>query len=411
MNQLELRHWEDRSLELRVSDQALLPLFTRQHIDMLRVAAQEVGTELPPIQLRSSTVESLPPSPVLQHLEDTALNPRYTFTALVVGPANRLAYAAAQEIVRQPGTAYSPLFVHGAVGMGKTHLLQAMWHELRHLHPALCLCCTSGDVLAQRFGPSATGTDVSSLRTAYQRADVLFVDNVHLLAGHTTAQEELFHFFNAMHNGQKQVILSSNMAPKGLDRFQDPLLSRFKWGLIVELEPPTPEMRNTIISQRLEEHGFKLPVEIQHFLADTLTGNVRELEGAVLKLIGYASLLSQPLDLAIAKQVLREYLPPGGTRNLTIKEIQAATCEAFNISLADMLSKKRARSLVLPRHIAMFLVRSLTSCSLEEVGLHFGGRDHSTVKHGCEKIQNLMESDSNIQFTVNAIKRKLLVSC
>jgi chromosomal replication initiator protein len=412
MEQLQPVVSEDSSLRLRLTDNTLRPYLSRQHLSLLERAASESETEIPTVVIEpaetaaspaSTPAETAPPAPSA----DSSLNPSYVFETLVVGPSNRLARAAAEAVAAQPGRTYNPLFLHGGVGMGKTHMLQAIYHRLRGEHPDLepvYLTCETFLQQVEAGGPEP------QTRRAWQAAEVLLMDNVHFLAGHDTAQEEFFDLFNALYNSHRQIILSSDLSPKSLEGVRESLASRFKWGLIVELEPPTTQMRLAIIERKTEEHNFQLPDAVRTFLAEHVDGNIRELEGAILKLIGYASLLNQTLDVGTAKQVLREYLPPGGGRNLTIKEIQTATCDAFNVSLADMLSKKRARSLVLPRHVAMHLVRMLTNASLEEVGLHFGGRDHSTVKHACEKIHHLLDTDANLHFTITAIKRKLMVT-
>lgn len=433
MGELDLDDSASNRLRVRLRNRGLQPYLTRQHLHLLSEAATPAQGEAPSVVLASDdgapALEYLPPKSAAPattppseatttapeartppKFATTGLNGDYTFENLVLGPANRLAYAAAQAVASRPGQTYNPLFVHGPVGMGKTHLLQAICHQVAQVQPGCRAEYVLTENLVHALGASASPGALETLRNRIRQADVLVVDNVHLLAEHDSAQEEFFTLFNALYNQHKQIVVSSSASPMTMEGMREALLSRFKWGLIVELEPPTPEMKLGIIRRKSEQTGFVLPEEVQTFLSENVTGNIRELEGALMKLMGYTSLLNQSLDVSIAKQVLREYLPLSGSRNITIKDIQTTTCEAFNITLADMLSKKRARSLVLPRHIAMYLVRHLTNASLEEVGLHFGGRDHSTVKHGCEKVMQLLESDANIQFTVNAIKRKLLAT-
>lgn len=402
MNQLHLLDSTGDSVAIALQDQALRPYITNQHMNLLEQAVSEELDASAHVHLTEERTAT--PAAETAEPDELHLNARYTLDTLVIGPSNRLACAAARAVAEQPGDTYNPLLLHGSVGMGKSHMLQAICHEIRRYHPAIRLIFVDAHAFVDQTQPAVLK------QNQFESIDVLVVDNIHRLANHEEAQENFFACFSSLYNRQRQIVLSSDAPPTSLNGMRESLVSRFKWGLIVELETPTAEMKTEIIQRKTEERGATLPQPVQQFLAEHVAGNIRELEGAVKKLTGYASLLHQDVDMEVARHVLREYLPRSSPSNLTIKNIQIAACEAFSISLNDMLSKKRARSLVLPRHIAMYLVRIMTNASLEEVGLHFGGRDHSTVKHGCEKVQQLLETDASIQFTVNSIKRKLLAT-
>ncbi|MBN1256603.1 MAG: chromosomal replication initiator protein DnaA [Planctomycetes bacterium] len=426
MNRLGFVRSSDRDLVVSLKDSSLRPFITNHHLHLLSEAAAD-GKSRPSVFL--SDEKDLPfmkyvakeggeevgvvaaegKRQVIKN--EDVINSHYKFDSLVSAHPNRLARAAAYAVSLDPGKAYNPLFIHGSVGMGKTHLLQACYQLIKETHPSLNVVYLSCEAFIHDIEKATERDELQSFYNKYLHADVLIVDNVHFLASRPGAQSALFHVFNNLFNSHKQIVFSSTVSPKSMENISETLLSRFKWGLIVELGVPTMEMRLAIINQKSAEYDLQLPEKIRCFLAQNVSGNIRELNGALLKLLGYVSLLNQDLDLTIVKEVLREYLPAADNRNLTIEEIQRATCEIFNISYEDMLSKKRARSLVLPRHIAMFLVREITTASLEEVGFHFGRRDHSTVKYGCERIIGMMEADPKIHGAVDSIKQKLLVPC
>lgn len=420
MDKIEIIDLKEDSVLIDLDDKKLRPFITNQHINLLN----EIITPLrfDDIDCKDLSVRFIENEPhkvskiknngsFSNYITLKNINSKYTFDNFQVGPSNRLAFAAAKAVSTSPGASYNPLFIHGGTGNGKTHLLQAICNELLKSDNNYRISYIPCETLLHDINSLTDSRMLSEFREIFYHTDVLIIENIHFLSNNSAGAYEFFHIFNILYNQNKQIIISSNKPPQNIENIPDNISSRFKWGLVVELENITKEMRLSIIRQKLENFNCEIPADVQNYIAENLTTNIRELEGALLKLIGYSSLLKQPLNLEVSAQVLQEYIPNSSNRNFTIDEIQRETCNKFNININDMLSKKRARSLVLPRHIAMYLVRKLTSASLEEIGENFGNRDHSTVKHAFEKIQDSLNKDSNLNSTVEEIKQKLLTSC
>ncbi len=337
-----------------------------------------------------------------------ALNENYTFKQFVIGPSNRLAHAAATAVSENLHTAYNPLFIHSAVGLGKTHLLQAICHKLLARAEKPLIAYISCEDFVNLFMSAVQGGDIDSFRHRFRHADVFVVDDVHFLTSRERTQEEFFHTFNTLYNAGRQIIVSSDSAPPEIPKIEERLLSRFKWGLVAEIEPPTYETRLEIIRRKALMRGHELPTEVAQILASRMTTNVREMEGAVLKLIGYASLLGRAIDTGLAEEVLRGTMSAQLAQQVSMDEVLAAVTTHFKVSLSALQSEVRSRSLVFPRQVAMYLGRQLTSLSLEETGSYLGGRDHSTVKHACDKIHRLLATDAQLRATMRLLKRWIL---
>ena len=344
---------------------------------------------------------------VLPPLETPALNENYTFANFVIGPSNRLAHAAATAVSENPGRAYNPLFIHSAVGLGKTHLLQATCHTVLARSERATIVYISCEDFMNLFMSAVQGGDVDSFRHRFRHADVFVVDDVHFLASRERTQEEFFHTFNTLYNSGRHIIISSDSPPPEIPKIEERLLSRFKWGLVAEIERPSYETRLEIIRRKALMRGRELPSEGVEFLAGRATTNVREREGAVLKLLGYASLLGRSIDLDLAEEVLHSTMSGGLTPLISMEEILRAVTRYFKVSLSGLQSEVRSRSLVFPRQVAMYLGRELTTHSLEEIGGHLGGRDHSTVKHACDKIRRLLTNDDHLRGVVRLLKRSI----
>ncbi|MFH0910534.1 MAG: chromosomal replication initiator protein DnaA [Planctomycetota bacterium] len=406
-------------LFLCLDDSRLRPFLRQQHFDLLNEAVGSAKEEACTVVLLESdnrrhggaAVDPKPPGASVPSPDASGLNNRYVFDTFVVGPCNRLAAAASRAVCEAPGTHYNPLFLHAGVGMGKTHLLQAICQEIHARHPAWKVEYLSCEEYLHALALAVREDALAAFRARFLSIEVLLLDNVQFLTGDAVGQREFFHLFNALHNKHRQIVLSSTHNPKHMKEIQEPLASRFMWGLVVELEIPTVAVRHLLIRQKAREFRIVIPEEVVAFLADSLTGNIREIEGAMVKLSGHVSLLKQPISLDVTKHALHEYLPQGRSQGVTIRIIQEKTCDVFHLSLADLLSKRRARSLVLPRHVAMYLSRILTASSLEEVGQQFGQRDHSTVKHAFEKINLLLHKDLTVRSSMETIKSRVLNSC
>jgi chromosomal replication initiator protein len=328
-----------------------------------------------------------------QSHSDVALNEKYTFEAFVQGPNNRLALAAARAVADAPGKSYNPLFVHGRVGLGKTHLLQAICHQVLHAGRPLSVLYLSSETFVNQFIAAIEHGDIDRFRTKYRSVDMLLVDDIHLLANKDRTQEEFFHTFNHLYNAGKQIVLSSDSPAAEIPTLKDRLVSRFKWGLEAELAAPGFETRLAILRRKAKDRGVDVPEEVVQLVAEHVDRNIRELEGAMTKLIGYSQLIHRPVDLELAHQTLG--LQPGGSlRPVTgIERILEVVCRHYGVKVADLQGRRRTQSIALPRQVAMFLARKLTALSLEEVGGHFGGRDHSTVLYAIEKIRARIDED------------------
>ena len=356
----------------------------------------------PTLALSCDLRPATPPAP-----EVPALNENYTFANFVIGPSNRLAHAAATAVIENPGHAYNPFFVHSAVGLGKTHLLQATCHRLLARAEKPTIVYISCEDFTNLFMSAVQAGNVDSFRHRFRHADIFVVDDIHFLASRERTQEEFFHTFNTLYNSGRQIIISSDSPPPEIPKLEERLLSRFKWGLVAEIERPSYETRLEIIRRKALMRRQELPSEVVDFLAARMTTNVRELEGAVLKLLGYASLLGRAIDLGLAEEVLHSTIPGNLIVHISMDEILRAVTKHFKVSLSALQSEVRSRSLVFPRQIAMYIGREITNHSLEEIGNYLGGRDHSTVKHACDKIRRLLSTDDRLRATLRVLRRSI----
>jgi chromosomal replication initiator protein len=323
---------------------------------------------------------------------DATLNAHYRFDTFVVGPCNRFAHAAALGVSESPGKAYNPFFLHGSVGLGKTHLLQSLCYTILERDPNARILYLSCETFVNHFISALESSDLAKFRNKYRNVDVLVVDDIHLLANKERTQEEFFHTFNTLYNAGKQIVLSSDSPPKEIPTLQERLVSRFKWGLVTEIEQPCYETRVAILKRKSKERGRELPDDVAGLLADQLDTNIRELEGAVTRLIGFACLNNQPLTCEVARRTLRDVFAT--TRGQpSMEDIQRVVTAHFNVKLTDLQSRKRTNAIALPRQVSMYLARKVTRHSLEEIGGFFGGRDHSTVLYAIEKVEGEMRDD------------------
>ncbi len=327
---------------------------------------------------------------------DVVLSPNYRFDNFVVGPCNRFAHAAAVGVSEKPGTTYNPFFLHGNVGLGKTHLLQSLCHALLERDPSTNILYLSCETFVNHFISALENGDLQKFRTKYRNVDVLVVDDIHVLANKERTQEEFFHTFNTLYNAGKQIVLSSDSPPKDIPTLQGRLVSRFKWGLVTEIEPPCYETRMAILKRKSRDRGHELPDDVARLLAEHIDSNIRELEGAVTKVLGYASLANRPVTVELARQCLREVFVERGGQPST-EDILRVVTEHFGVKQSDLQSRKRTNAIAFPRQVGMYLARKVTRLSLEEIGGFFGGRDHSTVLYGVQKIEKLVSEDPSIR--------------
>ena len=334
------------------------------------------------------------------------LNTDYTFEAFVTGPCNRLAHAAALAVSESPGKTYNPLFLHGSVGLGKTHLLQAACCKVRADNPQARIVVLSCETFVNHFISAVEKGQLHQFRYRFRHADVLAIDDIQFLTDHERTQEEFFHTFNTLYQAQKQILLTGDHGPSEIPDLQDRLVSRFNWGLVARIDRPCYETRVAIVRKKADMRNIELPEEVACFIAGTIDTNTRELEGAIARVAMLAKVAGQPIDLPVAETALSaEHTPT--QREITIEDILSAVTTRFNVRLADLQSKKRSRSIAFPRQICMFLARKLTRHSLEEIGGYFGGRDHTTVLHAHRTIEGMTNQDPQLQATLETITREI----
>lgn len=339
--------------------------------------------------------------------EGSALDPKYTFDSFVVGKSNELAYAAAKRIAESNEVTFNPLFLHGGVGLGKTHLMHAIAWETKRLNPTKRVAYISAEKFMFEFIAALRFKDTHAFKQKFRTVDLLMVDDVQFIANKESTQEEFFHTFNALVDNRCQVVITADRSPTDLEGIEDRIVSRLGWGLVADIHPTDYELRLGILQSKAEQsEGVVVPAEVLEFLARRISSNVRELEGALNRVMAYAMLVGRPITMEMTREVLQDLIR-ANDRKLTIDEIQRAVADYFNLRLAEMLSERRARNIARPRQIAMYLSKQLTSRSLPEIGRRFGGRDHTTVMHAVRKVEDLRRDDSQIEDDITRLLRLL----
>ena len=335
------------------------------------------------------------------------LNLKNTFDTFVIGAGNRFAHAASLAVAEAPAKAYNPLFIYGGVGLGKTHLMHAIGHYVLEHNPKAKVVYLSSEKFTNEFINSIRDNRAEEFRNKYRNVDVLLIDDIQFLAGKESTQEEFFHTFNTLHEESKQIIISSDRPPKEIPTLEDRLRSRFEWGLITDIAPPDLETRIAILRKKAKADNLDIPNEVMLYIANQIDSNIRELEGALIRVVAYSSLVNEDITAELAAQALKNIIPNATPRTLTILDIQKAVGEHYHIKLEDFTAKKRTKSIAFPRQVAMYLSREMTDCSLPKIGDEFGGRDHTTVIHAHEKIASLLKDDQGLQQDIKQIKSML----
>ena len=351
------------------------------------------------------------PKPVQEQSQQnnpkTMLNPKYTFDTFVIGSGNRFAHAASLAVAEDPARAYNPLFIYGGVGLGKTHLMHAIGHYVREHEPNTNVLYLSSEKFTNEFINAIMDNKTINFRNKYRNVDVLLIDDIQFIAGKESTQEEFFHTFNALHEENKQIIISSDRPPKEIPTLEDRLRSRFEWGLITDITPPDLETRIAILNKKAKAEGLDIPNEVMLYIANQIDTNIRELEGALIRVVAYSSMVNKDIDAALAADALKDIIPSNKPRTITIPKIQEAVGEKYQVKLEDFAAKKRTRAIAFPRQIAMYLSRELTDYSLPKIGEEFGGRDHTTVIHAHDKISKTLESDPALDRDIEELKELL----
>ena len=335
------------------------------------------------------------------------LNPKYTFDTFVIGSSNRFAHAAAVAVAEAPARAYNPLFIYGDSGLGKTHLLHAIGHYAQNLYPQVRVKYVNSEEFTNDFINSIRDDRASGFQRRYRETDILLIDDIQFLSGKMQTQEEFFHTFNTLHNANKQVVITSDVPPKQLVGFEERMRSRFEWGLLTDVQPPDLETRIAILSKKAVQERLTIPYDVLEFIASRISSNIRELEGALIRVTAFASLNRQEVDLGLAEIVLRDLMPDQQASQITAATIMAQTATYFGLTIDDLCSASRSRTLVNARQIAMYLCRELTELSLPKIGQQFGGRDHTTVMHADKKIRQLMAEKRSVYNQVTELTTRI----
>ena len=365
-----------------------------------------VDTSALPLPEPAATVKTAKESPGRPAL-DIKLNPRYTFDSFVVGPNNSFAHAAAMAVAQSPAKAYNPFFMYGGVGLGKTHLMQAIGHCAATGHKSAKVCYVTSEQFLNEYIQAIQTATITKFRKKYRQMDVLLIDDIQFLGGKERMQDEFFHTFNSLFDAHKQIVLSSDRPAAEIANLESRLVSRFEWGLVTELQLPALETRIAILKKKAVTLDVKIPDRIVEYLAERIRTNIRRLEGALIRVASYASLTGKEITLDLVDTLLRDALHEEAKRTITVDAIQRKVAEHFDIRLADMTSRRRPQNVAFPRQVAMYLSRTLTDRSLMDIGESFGGRDHGTVMHACRLIETKMAADNRLRQTVSHLQTAL----
>ncbi len=398
---------DEGRIVVRVPTRLFRKRLTETYGQILQGVLVEVGLENARIEyicVEQDAQEGVPSSQARLDFDSVShqLNPRYTFDSFVVGGSNQFAHAAAQAVADQPSKSYNPLFLYGGVGLGKTHLMQAIGHTLKKRNPALRLTYVSAEKFTNEVIASLRFDRMSTFRDRFRTMDVLMVDDIQFIATRERTQEEFFHTFNALYDQQKQIVISSDCPPKEISAIEERLRSRFEWGLIADIQPPDLETKIAILQKKAESERVRLADDVAEYIARSIKSNVRELEGALIRLIAFASLTGAEVNLGTAQQVLKNIIEIQ-EKKVTIEQIQKRVGEHFGLRAQDLKVRSNSKVIAFPRQVAMFLVKQLTSASLPEIGRQFGGKHHTTVLHSIHKIENLRRVDKDLNKTINRL--------
>src|SRR5213080_2040596 len=401
---------DDKALYVRVPN-TFFQDWLNDHIDVVLEAAKLAGIgDISVIYITEKTPPESLELPAQGRLDfesiDNTLNPKYTFDSFVVGLSNQFAHAAALAVAEKPSKAYNPLFLYGGVGLGKTHLMHAIGHMIQLNNKPLRLTYVSTEKFTNEMINSLRYDKMTSFRDKFRNVDVLLIDDIQFLAQKERTQEEFFHTFNALHESMKQIVIASDRPPKELAEVEDRLRSRFAWGLIADIQPPDLETKVAILQKKGEQEKVTLPTDVALYIASNIRSNVRELEGALIRLVAHSSLIGAEITLPYAQQVLKNFID-SQARKVTIESIQKVVAEQFGLRLVEIKAKNNSRAIVYPRQIAMYLAKHLTEASLPEIGRQFGGKHHTTVLHSVEKIEEVRKNDKDLNRLLNKLTEQL----
>ncbi len=405
------REITDSTVKLAVPDAYFGQWLKNHYENLIQSAIEEITGQRRSIDYKveepvKNTLLSRPvsfPKPGAPETREYDLNSKYNFDNFVVGPGNRFAHAASMAVCEAPARQYNPLFIYGPVGLGKTHLMQSIAHEIKKKNPDFRVLYISSEKFTNHLISSIQNRSTHQFRNKYRSLDLLLIDDIHFLAEKEATQEEFFHTFNALYDAHKQIVVSSDRPPKDIPGLEERLVSRFGWGLVTDIQPPDFETRVAILKKKMEKETVAVPDDVAFFIASKIRSNIRELEGALIRVVAYCTLTQQRLDIKAAQEVLKDSLKEE-EQKISIDQIQRIVAEFFHLKVADLRAKRRSRSIARPRQIAMFLVRTLTGHSLPEIGEYFGGRDHTTVLHAVNKLGTEIDQNMETRRLIDELK-------
>lgn len=398
----QFRDLQGSALQVWVPNPQFREWLTRNYLGVIAEALEELGRADVKVSFLSEPDRAVAAEPSTEApAGSTSMNPKYTFESFVVGSSNQFAHAAARAVAEIPSKSYNPLFLYGGVGLGKTHLMHAIGHYIQARNRHLNLLYISADRFINEMINAIRFDRLPAFRQKYRSIDVLLVDDIQFIAGKDRTQEEFFHIFNALHDSQKQIVISSDCPPRQIPTLEERLHSRFEWGLIADIQPPDIETKVAILRKKAEAERVEIPENVALFIASKVRTNIRELEGSLIRLIAYASLTGRDIDLGLAQEVLRDLLQTED-KPITVEMIQKLVADHYNVKLADLKAKNNSKSVAEPRQIAMYLTKTLTNSSLPEIGKVFGGKHHSTVIHSVRKIDTMRKRDPEFDRLINS---------
>ena len=399
---------EDDTLFISVKMERMIGMIQNKYAELIeRKLSEAAGKPMRIVLLTKEEMENRQ-DPDLREADpdgnDPHLNPKYTFESFVVGNANRFAHAAALAVAESPGEAYNPLFIYGGVGLGKTHLMQAIGHFIHQAEPQKKILYMTSESFTNELISAIQQKKTYEFRDRIRKVDVLMVDDIQFIAGRESTQQEFFNTFNELHNENKQIILTSDKPPKDIQRLEERLSSRFEWGLVADIQRPDVDTRVAILREKTVQEGIEVPDEVLQLIAGRIDSNIRELEGCLTRLVAYATLVKEPITIDLCERALKEVFDSKRHKQITAELIMQTVCDYYGLTLDDMTGPTRKREITVPRQIAMYLTREMTGMSLPQIGNVFGGRDHTTVLHSCKTVEGNIQANTDIRAVVEDIK-------
>ena len=396
----------DDTVIITVKMDSMIPMIQKKYLNLIeKCLTESAGKPMKAMMLSKDAAKNLKTNPDVEDENDPHLNPKYTFENFVVGSGNRFAHAAALAVAENPAEAYNPLFIYGGVGLGKTHLMQAIGHFIHQNDPGKKILYMTSESFTNELISAIQLKKTFEFREKIRKVDVLMVDDIQFIAGRESTQQEFFNTFNELHNENKQIILTSDKPPKDIQRLEERLCSRFEWGLVADIQRPDIDTRVAILREKTLQEGISVPDDVLQLIAGKIDSNIRELEGCLTRLVAFSSLVKQPITTELCEQALKEIFDQRRHKQVTAELVMQTVSDYYGLTLNDLIGPTRKREITVPRQIAMYLTREMTGMSLPQIGSVFGGRDHTTVMHSCKTVEAGTAGDSNLSMVVDDIKR------